>query len=209
MSFTGFSTRSEQSSVRDQGDRPTCAVFAITGAHEAARADDVALSPESCLWAANNVGGTSQPAISVVVGLVGLDRIGQAPETEWPYGNPAHPASPPAGSTAGWFTRWHALVQPGVVDIDHAIQAGSRVILTATFVPDAWLYASADGFLHSPPNSIVRGSHAIVATGVGTWSDGSTVVEFKNSWDADWGDNGYGYMTEEYWTEYGRKAFAL
>jgi hypothetical protein len=43
----------EQTAVRQQGDRPTCVAFAVSGAHEWMGDDDAQLSPEDAMWAAH------------------------------------------------------------------------------------------------------------------------------------------------------------
>jgi hypothetical protein len=83
------------------------------------------------------------------------------------------------------------------------------VMLTLAFVRRAWAAASHDGFVDAAPGQRVETGHALLATGVGVWHTGMSVIEFKNSWDSDWGDGGYGYLSAGYWTRYGRKAFAI
>jgi len=213
MGMTGFTLRDQQTAVRDQGDRPTCAVFAVTAGHEAKRGDVCDLSEESALWSANRISGGRPPHATVAHTLEGITVDGQAFEKDWPYGNPAHPASPPADAARktnralpGPSRRLSDLRPPTV---EHALRAGDAVILTLAFVRLAWLRGQADGFVDAGPGEPIATGHAVLATGVGAWHTGATVIEFKNSWGRDWGDAGYGYLSEGYLTRYGRGAFAL
>jgi C1A family cysteine protease len=213
MAMTGFSLRHQQTEVRDQGDRPTCAVFAVTAAHEATRGDTVDLSEESALWSANRVSGGQPPHATVAHTLPGIETDGQALESDWPYGNPRHPAPPPAAAArkAARVTPgpWRQLGDLRPAALEQTLRGGEAVILTVAYVRDAWATARQDGFVDAPPGQRVATGHALLATGIGLWHTGTEVIEFKNSWGADWGDAGYGYLSRGYWTRYGRKAFAL
>jgi C1A family cysteine protease len=82
------------------------------------------------------------------------------------------------------------------------------VILSLRFVITAWFGASGDGFVDAPSGDPVNDGHAVIAVGVRAHK-GSECIEFKNSWGRAWGDGGYGYLSERYWTSYGKGAFAL
>ena len=55
---------------------------------------------------------------------------------------------------------------------------------------------SADSAVIEVPNTVAWG-HAVYVCGHRALPDGRKVLIFKNSW-GDWGDNGYGYFTEEF-----------
>jgi C1A family cysteine protease len=211
--MAGFSLRSQQTDVRDQGDRPTCAVFAVTAAHEAARGDMVDLSEESALWSANRASGGRPPHATVGHTLAGIRADGQAFETDWPYGNPRHPAAPPAAAARKEARTmpgpWRQLGDLRPMALEKTLRAGETVMLTVAFVRQAWAAGHRDGYVDAPPGERVATGHAVLATGIGRWRTGAAVIEFKNSWGADWGDAGYGYLSGGYWTRYGRKAFVL
>lgn len=213
MGMIGFSVRDRQSGVRDQGDRPTCAVFAVTAAHESARGEGVDLSEESALWSANRVSGGQPPHATVAHTLEGITADGQALEQDWPYGNPAHPAPPPAAAAQKENRllpgSWRQLPDLWRATLEQALRADEAVILTLAFIRRAWSDAHADGFVDAGPGEQIATGHAVLATGLGRWHTGVMVIEFKNSWDSDWGDGGYGYLSEGYWTRYGSRAFAL
>jgi C1A family cysteine protease len=211
--MSSFSLRHDQTPVRDQGDRPTCAVFAVTAAHEAMRSDGIDLSEESGLWSANRVSGGTPPHATVANTLRGIRADGQARESDWPYGSPRHPAGPPpaAAKRDNRFVPGSSrqLSSLKVAALEQVLRGGEAVMLTFAFVRQAWSIARNDGFVDAAPGQHVETGHAVLATGMGKWHTGATVIEFKNSWDSDWGDDGYGYLSKDYWTRYGRKAFAL
>jgi C1A family cysteine protease len=213
MSMSGFSLRHDQTPVRDQGDRKTCAVFAVTAAHEATRSDGIDLSEECALWSANRISGGAPPHSTVANALAGIRADGQARESDWRYGNPPHPAKPPpaAAKKENRFVpgSWRQLSSLKVGGLEQILREGEAVMLTIAFVRQAWSMARDDGFVDAAPGQHTETGHAVLATGIGKWHSGATVIEFKNSWDSDWGDDGYGYLSQGYWTRYGRKAFAL
>jgi Papain family cysteine protease len=208
-----ISFRNAQTPVRNQGpDRPTCAAFAVTAAHEWMRNDGLDLSEESCLWSAHKLGGPGDGSTSISLGLGGISKDGQATEQHWPYGNPAWPASPPA-SAADPANRvmpgaFRSLGLPPLADVGEIIRQGEAVILSLRFVPSAWYYVGTDALVDAPPGEIAIKGHAVLAVGVEARPNGD-VVEFKNSWGDSWGDHGYGYLANTYWTRYGKTAYAL
>jgi len=51
-----------------------------------------------------------------------------------------------------------------------------------------------------------HGGHAICAVG---YDDKTKLIKFKNSWSNRWGDNGYGYLTYDYFKKYSMVAWAV
>jgi C1A family cysteine protease len=206
------SFRDAQTPVRDQGPRPTCAAFAVTAAHEWMRGDGADLSEESCLWSADTLGGPNGGSTSVQLGLEGISADGQAFERHWPYGNPAWPAPPPT-SAADRTNRvgpgdWRALGRATFAEIRKALDQRAAVICSLRFVPFAWYGVADDAVVDAPPGEITTDGHAVLAIGIRPWGAGE-VIEIKNSWGDGWGDSGYGYLADTYWTRYGKAAFAL
>jgi hypothetical protein len=206
-----LSFRSVQTGVRDQGPRPTCAAFAVTGAHEWMRADTTDLSEEHCLWAAKRIDGDSAGSTTIPSALGGIAASGQATEADWPYGNPMFDAGPPAAVSANKCFKPGAsrpLGRPSLADISQVLSAGAAVVLRVAVVFPAWVAAANDGVVDAAPGQAASDLHAILAVGVQTLK-GTDVIEFKNSWGEAWGDKGFGYLTSAYWTRYGRAAWAL
>jgi C1A family cysteine protease len=75
-------------------------------------------------------------------------------------------------------------------------------------VPFAWYDVGDDALVDAPPGEITTDGHAVLAIGVDTRATGER-LEFKNSWGDGWGEHGYGYLTNAYWTRYGKATFAL
>ncbi len=176
------------------------------------RAEGSDLSEESCLWSATKLGASGDGSASVELGLAGITADGQALEDHWPYGNPPWPAAPPV-QAANASNRlapgvWRSLGLATVGEIRQTLQKGVAVICSLRFVPFAWFDVGGDAVVDAAPGEITTDGHAVLAIGIGSWRNGE-VIEFKNSWGDRWGDGGYGYLTDAYWTRYGKAAFAL
>ena len=207
------SLRHVQTPIRDQGaHRPTCAAFAVTGAHEWMCGNGIDLSEEWCLWAADKLAPSVDGSTSVPLGLEGITRDGQAIEQHWPYGNPAWPAEPPnaAADARNRVTPgvWRKLGHPSFAEIRAVIERDEAVILSLRFIPFAWYYVGSDAVVDAPPGAVTVDGHAVLAVGMDQRHNGE-VLEFKNSWGDSWGDHGYGYLADTYWTRYGKAAYAL
>ena len=143
--------------------------------------------------------------------LTGLTTDGQLTEVEWPYGNPLYTAGPPAAAAASTRRKsspWRAVGRTSLTDLLGMLQRGDAVILSVWVVDYVWFDAATDGYIDAPPGEPLTDLHAVLAVGL-TSMNGTTVVEFKNSWGTGWGDAGYGYLTEGYWTRYVRTTWTM
>jgi len=194
--------RAAQTEVRHQGDRATCAVFAVTAAHEWMAGDRPDLSEEDALYSAKQIEPSTGDETWVSSVLCGIHREGQALSEDWQYGNPHHSHGRPAAATQAARRRRCGPIGEAdgasVSGIAGLLIRGQAVIVTVQFVPATWAAARVDGWIDDPdPPS--NGGHAVLAVGCQSGKDGRPdAVIFKNSWSDAWGERGYGFMTDSY-----------
>lgn len=94
--------------------------------------------------------------------------------------------------------------------LSSSLSQQDAVILTAAFARNTWLAAYEDGWLEYDPSVQTVGAHAVLVVAILAASDErQRALVFKNSWGSKWGDNGYGYMPEDYLLAHGWVAHAL
>ncbi len=195
--------RDEQTPIFDQGPRGTCAACAVTSGHEWLRAKE-ALSVEDAFHQGKRLDPwANQECTSVHHVLTGIEGPGQALEAAWPYGAPPYPALPPAASIDPTNRRplptpWRPQPFTSVGEMISIVEQHC-VVLTLGFVPSAW--ENGGGIIDVQDDRTPQDAHAVLAVGSGV-RNGQTVIVIKNSWGADWGDGGYGYVTESYADRY-------
>jgi C1A family cysteine protease len=186
--------------VRDQGQRPTCIVFATSAAHEAHRQESNHLSPEYLFFAGAQRshkdptrGLTSDATRSALV------NDGQPDEQAWPY-SPTTPESatwrPPSGQH---------VMHTGTIDFKAGTVGDLKLLLhqetTVVLVMEmtiAMHRVKSDGIVRILPNDVTTSSHhALLAVGYGSADDGDYIL-VRNSWGSRWGDNGHGWLHEPY-----------
>lgn len=206
-----FDFRSQQSLVRDQGHRPTCAAFAVSSAHEWMAADGIIRSPEDALWAGHQQGGSPNlEGTTIKLALEGLGRYQHATEEAWPYGLPHwRKGRPEAARDVDNQTKlvaWRPV--PSTVDsLRYQLSEGRAAILTVDFVSRAW---SPDGTIDAEPGQSTQGQHAVVVVGFQPGQDEiDDLMIVKNSWGTGWGQLGYGFMSRRYVESYRYLAHTL
>jgi C1A family cysteine protease len=198
--------RALQTSVRNQGDRPTCVGFAVSAAHEWMARDNIIRSPEDVIWAGHQEGGpAAQEATSVRLALAGLKRFAHTSEKAWPYSNPRWPADRPLAAAdeneLRELPQWRQLDDYGLPSIESELVEGHAVLLTLAFVPAAWRLAG--GVIDIESGRRTRGNHAVLAVGIVTGMSGAgDSVIIKNSWGENWGLAGYGFVSSRYLAAY-------
>lgn len=67
------------------------------------------------------------------------------------------------------------------------------------------LFRPVHGLVMSP-NTVepCRGNHAVLICGWICHQKHGDVFVFRNSWGKDWGDDGYGYLSEDYVARFGK-----
>lgn len=193
--------RSVLSDIRDQGPRQTCMAFASSDAQALAHGRPMhALSVEYAHYHAcrrmptfDPHQGTSRPAMFEAI------RVnGQPPEAQWPY-----LASLPVDlSTYEPPVNVSGLVKKSCEELssldeaDAAIEADVPVIMGLAL--SAAFFRLRDGsVLGADLDTIVRGTHAIIAVGRFTGPLGAGYL-IRNSWGSKWGALGYGLISHAY-----------
>lgn len=202
--------RAHQTPVRRQGKRKTCVGFAVGAAHEWQLGTSDWMSAEDAIWAGHTQGGDhTREATSVQLALQGLDRHRHATEQAWPYGDPAWPGDRPTAAretdNQHPLAAWSRLADASLATILAALEHARPVIVTVRFVPAAWWPGPV---IDAGAGAKVKGNHAVLACGTTTEQDGALVL-FKNSWGAQWGDRGFGFLTEQYLENHGVCAHSL
>ena len=177
--------------VRDQWDRPTCLAHATSAAHEVSRGSSALLSPQYLHYYAVN--GASAIGCGFPAMIDTLRDHGQPLESDCPYSidEPDSLWRPPSGVAV--FRR-AAQQSLGDAIIRPAIEASSVAVLG--------LHLSASFRRPAPPwiirpDGTMRGLHAVAAVGLGSEA-GKQLVLIRNSWGADWADDGHAWLDEDF-----------
>jgi hypothetical protein len=195
--------RSELGSIRDQGARPTCLAYAVSAAHEHARASLAYLSPEYLHYFAGiraPSGGRSMKQVAKA-----LETAGQPEEARYPFpvGGPPAGWSPPLGLET---FRWASKRMDGDAgQVSEAIRR-ARVPVLGMSVPESFFVPKAPWVLSA--GGTVRGLHAVAAVGLGRHR-GNLVVLIRNSWGGDWGDFGHAWIDDEFIAKHLREVLVL
>lgn len=188
------------SPVRDQGQRGTCVAFAVTAAHEVARAAGIAvsedLSEEALFWGCKLIEGNWNSGTSFGSAAAAIGATGQPLEALWPY-DPRRAAGtrydPPAKPTADWHKSGLSRASSDLASVRAGLDAGSPVMLGLTAF-DTLFIPTAAGRIDAPAaGSPARGRHAVLAVGY----DADAVL-IRNSWGTTWALGGYGWLSNDY-----------
>ena len=197
--------RPVQTPIRNQGDRPTCAGFAISAAHEWLAADQKFRSPENAIWAGHQIGSVpGREETTIAWSLEGLEVHRHATEVAWPYGAPHWMHGPPAAVANQANTRAippsHQLAPPWFETVRDSLTAGEPVILTIAVVYPPWQHPLP--LIDAAPGQKTRGNHAVVAVAITETCEDPEIALVKNSWGPGWGDQGYGRISRRYLESY-------
>jgi C1A family cysteine protease len=186
--------------VRDQGSRSACVACATSDAHAHCHKRDRPLSAEFLFFHA----GQLMPAKSVADGLTftavnqALQAEGQPDETEWPYASAQpNPWMPPPVSQ-----RWHGSLGStvtGVQAIINTVETQRPVVLGVRLTPEFVGLGTAPYVIPSTGRGF--GGHAVLAVGLADHPRHGSLVLVRNSWGANWGDDGCGWLCTGYLTD--------
>ena len=186
--------------VRDQGQRGTCVAFAVTAAHEVARAAGAAvaedLSEEALFWGCKLIDGNWAWGTRFESAAAALAATGQPLEAIWPY-EPRRlagiPYNPPGARSNDWHTSGIGPAPLDLASVRLEIDAGRPVVL-GLIVFDSLYFPSAAGRIDAPAaGSPSRGRHAVLAVG----HDVDALL-IRNSWGQSWGLGGYAWLSNGY-----------
>jgi len=137
-----------------------------------------------------NIEGTS-----IRYGLKVLQKLGTPTEGAWEY-NDEFKGSPESWATL--IARWTRIGEytriNNLLELKAALTRSPVVIGIGCY--EEMFKPTPDGYVQYPSNSkYCLGGHAVCIVG---YDDKTRRVKFKNSWSANWGDKGYGYLDYRY-----------
>lgn len=208
--------RDNLSIVRDQGNRGTCTAFAVTACHEHHRNLDHRLSEEFLFSCAKHLDGNyDTDGISIPSAFKAIQSFGHAKHSIFPYNKhsvfPFKIAEIEPHVMKDALERKISLYQNINADVKiiESYLSIERPVITGVVVqPTFWL--TGEGvFIDVPHVESNEGLHAILIIGYGQREDGKNFFIIRNSWGVDWGDNGYAYISYEYFNKYNCGAWII
>lgn len=182
--------------ARDQGQRPTCLIFAGSDLNAAAKGVGHLSAEFLCHHAAKRAGDWQPGRGFQMDHVLGAVRApGQPLETYYPYQHDNHdtPLTEPVGEFelhASPSARRHDMTTAEVMKHLH----GGKPVGLVIQVCQA-LMAPKGGVIDFDPFVLPDQYHAVIGVGVGTSSDtGEGHVLLRNSWSALWGLAGHAWM---------------
>lgn len=210
--------------VREQGGRGTCSVFAIVGLMEFEYAhrygQKVNLSVEFLNWASNRVTGETEDGSFFSDALTGLLKYGICEDSLFPYysRNYTKKVAPSEAALIDakerrraqivWIKEWDPNIgmswdQIGQVKAE--IRAQHPVAIGFQWPKNEEQYRrQVDGLMSVPPREGVFDGHSIIMAGYqdDPKAPGGGWFLFRNSHGAGYGEGGYGKMPYEYLSRY-------
>lgn len=197
---TKLDLRRKQSTVKDQGLRPTCLACAATSGHEYLRDDERCLSVEYLHWASVKRDGASKQGVSLRTTVEVLADTGQPYEEVWPYrhdvDDTASDYEPPTTIYPDDCLRitWEKEIRPSVEDLKLHLRMGRAVVIGIRLFYG--FHSSVDGKIPLPKvGESPSGRHTVLLVGYDNYAQNFI---FKNSWGDEWGDVGYGLLPYSY-----------
>lgn len=192
--------------IRFQGQRPTCIAFAASDLHAAVRKPAYdALSAEYLFYHARKRATPFDPTMGATLQqtMEAVSVDGQPLEAKWPYmlklPTDLTAYIPPSGISQV-FKRSGTLLPVTFAALDAELRAG-RPGMIVLEITENFMYAQRDTPIAVTAGDPLAGIHAVVAVALGT-ANTTRCVKVKNSWGTGWAGDGYGWLTESYFTEH-------
>jgi hypothetical protein len=189
--------------IRFQGQRPTCIAFAASDVHAAVRASTYdALSAEYLFYHARKRAPHFDPTRGATLEqtMQAVAADGQPVEAKWPYmlKLPDLKAYIPPSGISPVFKRSATLLPVTFAALDAELRSGRPAMIVFENTEN-FMYAKRDTPVAVTAGDPVTGLHAVVAVALGT-ANTTPCVKVKNSWGIGWAGDGYGWLTESYFT---------
>ncbi|MBD3407302.1 MAG: hypothetical protein GF411_14385 [Candidatus Lokiarchaeota archaeon] len=148
----------------------------------------------------------NQEGTSIRYAMKVLNKIGVPTEKGWPY-NDLDVGKPKSWAklVARWALGGSYYRVSSMAQLRKALTDMGPIPI-GVGVYEEFFFVGKDGIVADPRRPhICYGGHAICAVG---YDDRRGLVKFKNSWGPRWGQNGYGYLSYRYITNYMWDAWA-
>jgi C1A family cysteine protease len=190
--------------VRDMGVLGAPVGFAIAAAVEyqirKSLGESVTISPLYIYYYARKKEGTTQTDSGAQIkdGISIVSTRGAIPESAWPYVITQFATEP---SASAQNARHYKVTKSQSLNNLEAIKAALATdgpVVVGISVYDGFQGAEVakTGRVSMPKaNEKLLGGHAVCVVG---YDDKRRLLKFRNSWGANWGDKGYGYLPYEY-----------
>lgn len=197
--------RRKCSAIENQGNLGSCTANALVGALEFLEIKDgakfVDLSRLFVYYNERVIEGTVNQDSGAYIrdGIKSLAKLGVCPEQEWPYRISDFTKKPTAkcykDAIRHRITSYHRITT--IDEMRNCLADGFPFVFGFTVYTAFESQAVAkSGVVTMPgPKERVLGGHAVVAVG---YDDGQKRFWVRNSWDTDWGQNGYFTMPYDY-----------
>jgi len=210
-----FSWREQMSSVKNQGNVQSCAAFAATAIMEFQKrkrsgvAQEYDLS-EALLYEISTYEENQTPSSCRQAGryfsdiINALKTFGMPREDCHPYDKVCEDPPPKFGEESLlWCGRWDDLsslnkikdaVAINTLDLKALKNAIYVAPVLAGMIVFGDFFSYSGGVYEHPPSEgeSIAGFHAVVLVG---YDDAKKALELRNSWGADWGEDGYAWMS--------------